>query len=257
MSAEGSSFKPSGRPSSLHARSEPSTRGDARPTLCLVTDRRRLSPQARTTRDELVALEAALGEAAAAGIDVIQVRERDLDDADLMAFVARVVRRTRGTATRVIVNERADVARAADADGVHLRGDGPPVARVRAWGPSSWWIGRSIHSSADVGHHGSAHYLLFGTVFPSTSKPAGAPVQGIAALHEVVRVSATPIWAIGGVTLETASACIEAGATGVAAIAAFLDGGDGADGATGPGVVRARVEAMRRAVARDFGKLVE
>lgn len=231
--------------------------GGAGPSICLVTDRRRLSPQARTTRDELVALEAAIGEAAAAGIDVVQVRERDLEDAALAAFVERVVRRTRGTTTRVIVNERADVARAADADGVHLRGDGPPVARVRDWSPPSWRIGQSIHSSADVGHHESADYLLFGTVFPSTSKPAGAPAHGIAALREVVRVSATPIWAIGGVTLETASACIEAGAAGVAAIAAFLDGGDGADGAIGLGVVRARVEAMRRAVGRDFGKLVE
>jgi thiamine-phosphate pyrophosphorylase len=228
--------------------------GAAGPSLCLVTDRRRLSPHARTTRDELVALETALGEAAAAGIDVIQVREPDLEAADLAAFVTAVVRLTRGTTTRVFVNERADVARAADADGVHLRGDGPPVARVRAWGPPAWWIGRSIHSAADVGRHESADYLLFGTMFPSTSKPAQGPVQGVAALREVVRASAMPIWAIGGVTTETAGACIEAGAKGVAAIAAFLDG---ADGGITPGVVRARVEAMRQAVGRDFRKLVE
>jgi thiamine-phosphate diphosphorylase len=249
MSAEGSSFEPS----SLRARSQPSATGRNRPTLCLVTDRRRLSPRARTTRDELVALEATLDEAAAAGIDVIQVRERDLEAADLEAFVARVVRRTRGTATRVVVNERADVARAAGADGVHVRSDGPPVARIRAWGPPVWWVGRSIHSAAEGERHQSADYLLFGTTFVSTSKPVGAPVAGLAALREAVRVSATPIWAIGGVTLSTAPDCIEAGAKGVAAIAAFLDPGDG----TTPGAVGARIEAMRRAVARDFGKLVE
>jgi thiamine-phosphate diphosphorylase len=227
--------------------------GLARPTLCLVTDRRRLTQQARTTRDELAALEAALDEAAAAGIDVIQVRERDLEAADLTAFVARVVRRMRGTATRVVVNERADVARAAGADGVHLRSDGPPVDRIRAWGPSAWCVGRSIHVAAEAERHQSADYLLFGTTFASTSKPDGAPVAGLAALGEAVRVSAAPIWAIGGVTPETAPACIDAGAKGVAAIAAFLDDGDG----TTRGAVRARVEAMRRAVARDFGKLVE
>jgi thiamine-phosphate pyrophosphorylase len=227
--------------------------GGARPTLCLVTDRRRLTPQARTTRDELAALEAVLDEAAAAGIDVIQVRERDLGAADLAAFVARVVRRTRGTATRVVVNERADVARVAGADGVHLRSDGPPVDRIRAWGPPTWWVGRSIHSAAEGEGHQSADYLLFGTMFPSTSKPAGAPVAGLAALGEAVRASAAPIWAIGGVTPETARACIDAGARGVAAIAAFLDDGDG----TTAGAVRARIEAMRRAVAHDFGKLVE
>jgi thiamine-phosphate diphosphorylase len=227
--------------------------GDERPTLCLVTDRRRLTRQARTTQAELAALEAAIDEAAAAGIDVIQVRERDLEAADLAAFVARVVRRMRGTATRVVVNERADVARAAGADGVHLRSDGPPVERIRAWGPTAWWVGRSIHSAADAERHQSADYLLFGTTFMSTSKPAGAPVAGLAALGEAVRVSATPIWAIGGVTPETAPACLEAGAKGVAAIAAFLADGD----TTRVGAVRARVEAMRRAVGRNFGKLVE
>src|SRR5579864_5788494 len=223
---------------------------DARPTLCLVTDRRRLTRSARTTRAELAALEAAIDEAAAAGIDVIQIRERDLEAADLAAFVARVVQRMRGTATRVVVNERADVARAAGADGVHLRGDGPPVDRIRAWGPSTWWVGRSIHSPAEAMRHQAADYLLFGTTFASTSKPPGAPVAGVAALGEAARASARPIWAIGGVTPETAPACIEAGAKGVAAIAAFLDDGDG----TRPGDVRARVEAMRLAVARTFGK---
>ena len=227
--------------------------GDERPTLCLVTDRRRLTPQARTTDAELAALEAEIDEAAAAGIDVIQVRERDLEAADLAAFVGRVVRRMRGTATRVVVNERADVARAAGADGVHLRSDGLSVERIRAWGPSAWWVGRSIHSAADAERHQSADYLLFGTTFASTSKPAGAPVAGLAALGEAVRVSAAPIWAIGGVTPETAPACLDAGAKGVAAIAAFLDDGDGMR----VGAVRARVEAMRRAVGRSFGKLVE
>jgi len=246
---EGSSFQPS----SLHAPSRPSVTDAERPTLCLVTDRRRLSRRARTTRDELAALEAALDEAGAAGIDVIQVRERDLEAADLAAFVARVARRMRGTATRVVVNERADVARAAGADGVHLRSDGPPVDRIRAWAPRAWRVGRSVHSAADAERHQSADYLLFGTTFASTSKPAGAPVAGLAALGEAVRVSAAPIWAIGGVTPETAPACIDVGAKGVAAIAAFLDARDG----TRRGAVRARVEAMRRAVARDFRKLIE
>jgi thiamine-phosphate diphosphorylase len=225
----------------------------AHPTLCLVTDRRRLTRQARTTSVELAALEAALDEAATAGIDVIQVRERDLEAADLAAFVARVVRRMRGTATRVVVNERADVARAAGAGGVHLRGDGPPVDRIRGWGPGTWWVGRSIHSAAEAGRHQSADYLLFGTTFASTSKPTGTPVAGLAALAEAVRVSATPLWAIGGVTPETAPACIDAGAKGVAAIAAFLGDGDGLK----QGAVRARVEAMRRAVSLTFGNLVQ
>jgi thiamine-phosphate pyrophosphorylase len=139
------------------------------------------------------------------------------------------------------------------ADGVHLRSDGPPVARVRAVGPVGWGVGRSFHTVAEVPLHDSADYLLFGTVFESTSKASGAPVQGLAALRDAVRAAGTqtPIWAIGGVTPETAAACLDAGARGLAAIAAFLDGG------AAPGGVRARVEAMRASVARYFAKLVQ
>lgn len=221
-----------------------------RPTLCLVTDRRRLSPAARTVRSELVALEGAIDEAVAAGIDVVQIRERDLETTNLVALVARTVERLGGSATRVLVNDRADVARVAGAGGVHLRSDGPPVARLRQLGPSGWWIGRSVHRLEEVGLHQEATYLLFGTVFQSASKGQG-PTQGLSRLADVARISQVPIWAIGGITPETAGECLAAGAAGLAAIGAFLDGG------AAPGEVRARVERMRDQVARDFAKLVQ
>lgn len=221
-------------------------------TLCLVTDRRRLSPDARTTRDEIAALEAGLGEAVEAGIDVIQVRERDLDTRDLMSLCARVVRRTRGTPTRVIVNDRLDVAMAVGADGAHLRGDGPATARVRANAPPGWLLGRSIHAAADLEPSAPVDYWLFGTMYRSDSKPADAPVQSIDALAAVVRAAApTPVWIIGGVTSGTVGPCLRAGAAGVAAIGAFLE-----PHAT-PGAVGRAVAAMRLAVAADFRKLVQ
>lgn len=174
--------------------------------------------------------------------DVIHIRERDLGARHLRDLIHRVVSRSRGTGVRVVVNDRADVACATGAHGVHLRSDGPPAPRVRGLGPSGWLVGRSIHSDAEAVEHGRCDYLLFGTVFPTQSKPAGSPVAGLAALGRAVRSVATPVLAIGGITVERAGAVRQAGAAGVAAIGLFLP--VGADpGALGP----ARAVAALRA----------
>ena len=221
-------------------------------TLCLVTDRRRLSPDARTTRDEITALEAALDEAVDAGVDVVQIRERDLEASDLAGLCTRIVRRTRGTPTLVVVNDRVDVALAAGADGAHLKSDGPTAARVRAIVPPGWRLGRSIHAAADVDPSAPVDYWLFGTMYRSRSKAADAPVQSTETLAAAVRAAAPrPVWVIGGVTAANVAPCLAAGAAGVAAIGAFLDPRGG------PGAVARAVAAMRAAVAADFGKLVQ
>jgi thiamine-phosphate diphosphorylase len=189
-----------------------------------VTDRVAVTPDARTRRDEIAGLERQLDEAIAAGVDLIQIRERDLDAAPLRALAARVVSRA-GAGTRVVVNDRADVARAAGAAGVHLRADGPPIARVRTLGPGGWLVGRSIHTADEAQRAGDADYLLFGTVFTSRSKPDTAPVAGTAGLRAASVVSTAPVLAIGGITPSGAAACREAGAAGVAAIGVFLPRG--------------------------------
>ena len=192
--------------------------------LCLVTDSRALSPDARTPRAAASALEAFLAEAIDAGIDVIQIRERGLDAGLALALTAATVARARGTTTRVLVNDRVDVAVAAGADGVHLRGDGPPASVVRRLVPENWLIGRSMHLPAEAAQHGDADYLLFGTVFESLSKP-GQSAVGTTSLAEAVRRAAVPVLAIGGITPERARACVAAGASGVAAISLFLPPG--------------------------------
>src|SRR5882672_5979081 len=157
----------------------------------LVTDRRQLAPDARTTRDEIAALERWLDDAIDAGVDAIQIRERDLDAAVLRSCVSRIVARARGRRTAVLVNDRADVAIVAGAGGVHLRASGAPEARVRAIGPSGWIVGRSVHDIDEVRRHETADYLLFGTMFESRSKPAGSPVQGMEALRRAVAATRT------------------------------------------------------------------
>ncbi len=205
-------------------------------TICLVTDRRQLSPDARTERDEVSALIPWLEDAIAAGVDLIQLRERDLP-ARLLADVARAaMAAAAGSSTRVVVNDRADVAIACGCDGVHLRGDGPPVARVRALAAGSghgWVVGRSVHSVDEAQAHADADYLVFGAVFDSGSKP-GLGVDALRAAAEYVGrgFSRAEVLAIGGITIERVSECIAAGATGVAAIRLFLPPGR-ADGALG------------------------
>jgi thiamine-phosphate pyrophosphorylase len=191
------------------------------PTICLVTNRRAVVPDARTLAEELAGLDAQLDDAFDAGVDLVQVRERDVGAAVLRAFVADIVRRA-PAGTRIVVNDRADVALAAGTSGLHLRGDGPPEALVRSIGPADWLVGRSVHSAEDARRAGDADYLLFGTVFPSRSKGPEAPVVGVSALEAAARATAVPVLAIGGVTPARVAACRAVGAAGVAAIGVFL-----------------------------------
>ncbi len=189
--------------------------------LCLVTDRCRLSPDARTPRDQVLALAVWLEEAVTAGVDLVCIRERDVS-ARLLGELLRAVRScAQGSRTRVVASDRVDVAVAEGVDGVHLRGDGPPVARARSLGPSGWLVGRSVHGMGEARLHADADYLFFGSVFPSGPKPG----RGLAALQTVVAASSAPVLAVGGITAERARQCLAAGASGVAAIGLFLPPG--------------------------------
>jgi thiamine-phosphate diphosphorylase len=224
--------------------------GWASPVICLVTDRHRLAPDAGTEQ-AVPALERFLDQAVETGVDLIQVRERDLDAGVLCRLVRRVVDRARGSGVRVVVNDRPDVALAAGADGVHLRGDSPAAARVRPLSPG-WIIGRSVHSSDAVEPDADADYLLFGSVFSTTSKPGLLP-SGVAPLTALAASSSRPVLAIGGITPDNARECRRAGAAGIAAIGAFLPEGT-APGALG---VHAAVRLFRAALgeASPFNRL--
>jgi thiamine-phosphate diphosphorylase len=186
----------------------------------MITDRRRLGPDG----DDLLVRRVAA--AARAGVHLVQVRERDLDGGPLQRLVARCVAAVAGTRTRILVNDRLDVALAAGAHGVHLRSDSMPPARARAMAPAGFLIGRSVHGVSEVAAATSgngADYLIFGTVFATPSKP-GQPAAGVEALAIVVKATPVPVLAVGGVTKETAARVAQAGAAGIAAIGLFADG---------------------------------
>jgi thiamine-phosphate diphosphorylase len=189
------------------------------PVLCLVTDRHRLGPFPEE------ALVRCVEAASHAGVDLIQVRERDLEGGALTRLVHRCVGAVAGTRARVLVNDRLDVALAAGAHGVHLPGHGVPAARVRRIVPRGFLIGRSVHHASEatrVAAEGGLDYLVFGTVFASSSKAGVAPA-GVTSLHAAVASVPLPVLAIGGVTLDRAPEIARAGAAGVAAIAMFAD----------------------------------
>jgi thiamine-phosphate diphosphorylase len=188
----------------------------------MITDRRRL----RSDADLLVRR---VGEAAAAGVDLVQVRERDLDARELSRLVTRCLEAARGTRTRVLVNDRLDVALSTGAHGVHLRSDSMAAARARSLAPVGFLIGRSVHAvdeAVRVAADGGVDYLLFGAVFATSSKPGHTPA-GVRMLAEVAAATSVPVLAVGGITAETMALLAGSGSAGFAAIGWFADGGEG------------------------------
>jgi len=215
-------------------------------SLCLVTDRRAVAPDARTTAAELAALEGQLDEALEAGINLIQLREGDLAARDLLGLAERVAARARQTQTRVLINDRADVALSLPDAGLHVKSDGPPVSVVRRLAGAERLIGRSAHPPINRSLVDGADFLIFGTVFASRSKPPDAKPAGAEALRLACASATVPVLAIGGVTPERVADCRDAGAAGIAGIGIFLPPGR-APGALGP---RAAVVAIREAWLR-------
>jgi thiamine-phosphate pyrophosphorylase len=190
--------------------------------LCLVTDRRRLAPGASSESAARRCLCAQARYAVEAQIDLIQLRERDLPAGQLAALAADLLAITAGTGTRLVINDRLDVALACGADGVHLRGESMPVAAARQLAPPPLLIGRSVHAASEASAAAGADYVIAGTVFPSVSKPALEAGTGLEGLTAIVRAVSRPVLAIGGVTVERTREVAETGASGIAAISLFI-----------------------------------
>lgn len=142
---------------------------------------------------------------------------------DLADLVAAVVASARGTPTRVIVNDRLDVALATGASGVHLRADSVPPRAVRSITPSGFLIGRSVHSVAEaIDAAAHADYLVAGTVWPTQSKRPGEELLGVEGVAAIVRSIPVPVLGIGGVTGARAGQLARVGAAGIAAIGLFM-----------------------------------
>jgi thiamine-phosphate pyrophosphorylase len=164
----------------------------------------------------------------AAGVRLIQVRDKHASSRELYESAQRVAECVRAAGGSFILNDRADIARAVDADGVHVGQDDLPVEAARAQVGPGKLVGYSTHVLEQVreADRSTADYVAFGPIFPTASKENPDPVVGLAGLAEARKATCKPLVAIGGITLENARAVIEAGADSVAVIRALVGASD-------------------------------
>jgi thiamine-phosphate pyrophosphorylase len=159
----------------------------------------------------------------AGGVDAIQIREKDLDTADLLTLVESV-KETVGGQAAVLVNGNLEVARRAGV-GLHVPESGVAPAIARAELGSNALIGRSVHSVPGVDHADGADYLVAGHVFPTASHPDSPPL-GLDGLRAIIAASRRPVLAIGGIDEANVDAVMRTSAHGVAVISAINNADD-------------------------------
>jgi thiamine-phosphate pyrophosphorylase len=157
--------------------------------------------------------------AASDGVEMIQIRAKQLSARDLAQLVRGALAQARQS--KIIVNTRTDIALACGAHGVHLPAESMAPHAIRRIAPEGFLIGASCHTPDELraAEREGADFAVYGPVFPSVTKSL-TPI-GIEAFRQAVSRVRLPVYALGGVTAENAPQCIQAGAAGVAGISLF------------------------------------
>jgi len=180
----------------------------------LITDRTQCYPRS---------IEDAVACACEHGVKAVQLREKDLPAGPLFRLASRLRDITRHWGATLYINDRADIAMAVGADGVHCTEEGLAPDGVKHIN-GSLSVGASVHSiaSATRAEAEGADFLLFGPVFYTQSKARYGAPQGFEALGAVVAAVGIPVYAVGGITPSGAGACMAVGASGIAGISDIL-----------------------------------
>jgi thiamine-phosphate pyrophosphorylase len=187
------------------------------PALLVITERRR----ARLPLEEIAAA------AFAGGCRWLSLREKDMDPAERLALLRRLVALGRDWDAAVIVHADVDAALVARAAGVHLPGGISPAAARQRLGPAAL-IGCSAHHPAEIAPlaEAGADYATFSPIFPSAGKPGYGPPLGIDGLTAAAAASPLPLIALGGIDIANARACRHAGAVGIAVMGGVMAAAD-------------------------------
>ena len=185
-------------------------------SLYLISDRQTL-PKGR---DLLTAVEEALQ----GGVDAVQLRDKDLPEAERLALAHQLRALTRRYRARLLINGSVDIALAAEADGVHLGASSQPVAEARRLLGPKRLIGYSAHSLDELAlvTRQGADFATFSPVFFTPSKAAYGPPQGLEQLAAACSASPVPVFALGGIDQHRVAAIRQAGAKGIAVISTIL-----------------------------------
>ena len=194
------------------------------PCLCLVTDRRLGGDQSLVSK---------VAQAVAGGVNLVQLREKDLPGRPLLELAGEL-RAVIGNSAMLLINERVDVAAAARADGVQLGEEALPTKEARKiLGPEAL-IGRSVHSEqgAQMAEAEGADFLLVGTIYATSSHPGHEPA-GPELIRRIAASCSLPLIGIGGINEANLGLVLEAGAQGVAVISSILGAPDPEEAARG------------------------
>ena len=183
--------------------------------LYLITDLKRIG------KDRFLS---AVEEALQGGVRALQIREKDLSAKDLLALVKTVKPLTQHYNAKLFINDRADIAVMAEADGVHLTESSVQASEIKNKFPGLI-VGVSTHSleGALLAQAQGADYITFSPIYATPSKASYGPPQGLDMLRQVTEAVRLPVLALGGITLHRVSECLEQGAFGVALISDIWD----------------------------------
>ena len=183
--------------------------------LYVITDRKSCAP---------TPLVSVVSELLDAGVTAIQLREKDLNDTELLQLAQPIAELCRNYEAKLFINTNTHIALKVGAAGVHLPANAESVDTIKAKTHGNLYIGCSVHAldAAQKREAEGADFVTYSPIYPTTSKPGYGPAVGIEGLAKVVENVRLPVFALGGITPTRVAECLAAGAFGVAVMSGIM-----------------------------------